>query len=68
MLAETTVAMQDSVKPFIPHLMPVFLKMMQDSDEEVRSNAVYGIGVLTEHGKDAIFEYPFAIWGLVLVE
>ena len=58
MLAETTVAMKEAVHPFIPHLLPVFHKMMQDDDEEVRSNAVYGMGVLTEYGAENAFQYP----------
>ncbi|XP_072013320.1 importin-4-like [Amphiura filiformis] len=68
MLAETVVALKESVQPFIPHLMPVFLRMIQEEDEEVRSNAVFGIGVLTEHGKEQIFQhYPTILQALSAV-
>lgn len=48
-----------SVKPFLNHLQPVFLSGMKEENEEVRSNAVYGLGVLAQNAGDIVFEYPF---------
>uniref|UniRef100_A0A2L2Y6J1 Importin-4 n=1 Tax=Parasteatoda tepidariorum TaxID=114398 RepID=A0A2L2Y6J1_PARTP len=48
-----------TVKPFISHLQPVFLGGMRDENEEVRSNSVYGLGVLAENAKELVFDqYP----------
>lgn len=58
-LAESVAAMKEGVAPFVGRLLPVFLAAARDGDEEVRSNAIYGLGVLSEFGQDAIFpEYP----------
>ncbi|XP_033113593.1 importin-4-like [Anneissia japonica] len=58
-LSETIIAMEDCIQPFAGHLVPVFVQGMQEDDAEVRSNAVFGIGVLAEHGKETVFShYP----------
>ena len=44
--------------PFVPHLYPVFMKVLQDEDSEVRSNCTYALGVLAEFGGDPIYAYP----------
>lgn len=56
-LAESVAAMKEGVAPFVGRLLPVFLAAARDGDEEVRSNAIYGLGVLSEFGQDAIFPY-----------
>ncbi|KAL7977766.1 hypothetical protein Chor_009715, partial [Crotalus horridus] len=44
---------------FVPHLLPLLMGAARDEDQEVRSNAVFGLGVLAEHGKEAMYEhYP----------
>ena len=57
-LAESVAAMKESISPFVSHLFPLFLAAANDEDEEVRSNAIYGLGVLAEFGREAIFSYP----------
>ena len=44
--------------PFVPHLYPVFMKVLQDEDSEVRGNCTYALGVLAEFGGDPIYAYP----------
>uniref|UniRef100_A0A8C3ITC4 Importin 4 n=1 Tax=Chrysemys picta bellii TaxID=8478 RepID=A0A8C3ITC4_CHRPI len=43
--------------PFVPRLLPPFLGAARDSDPEVRSNGVFALGVLAEHGGEAL-HYP----------
>ncbi|XP_054711020.1 importin-4-like [Uloborus diversus] len=45
-----------SVQPFLVHLQPVFLSGMKDENEEVRSNAVYGLGVLIQNAGSLVFD------------
>ncbi|KAG8196440.1 hypothetical protein JTE90_012265 [Oedothorax gibbosus] len=65
-LAEIVSVMQPgSVKPFIAHLQPVFLTGMRDENEEIRSNAVYGLGVLAENAGELVFDqYPLYLQSL----
>jgi vesicle coat complex subunit len=44
---------------FVPQLLPLFLELFKDESDEVRNNAVYGIGEMVLHGKEALFSYPF---------
>lgn len=37
---------------FVPQLLPLFLQGACDGDDEVRSNAIYGLGVLGQNGED----------------
>ncbi|KAG1652178.1 Importin-4 [Nymphon striatum] len=58
-LAEVIDVAKKGIQPFIKHLLPVFLKGMKDEDDEVRSNSVYGLGVLALHsGEKLNQEYP----------
>lgn len=59
-LAEVVHSMQlEASRPFFTRLLPVFLGGMKDDHEEVRSNAVYGLGVLVENAADISFpHYP----------
>ncbi|XP_026575306.1 importin-4-like [Pseudonaja textilis] len=44
---------------FVCHLLPALLGAAHDKDQEVCSNAVFGLGVLVEHSREAMFEhYP----------
>ncbi len=56
-LSESIVGMGDATHPFLQHLLPVFLHMAHDEDEEVRSNAVFGLGVLAQNGGEAAFPH-----------
>ncbi|XP_063971757.1 importin-4-like isoform X1 [Lytechinus pictus] len=56
-LAETVCAMKGGIAPFAETFLTIFIRLTQDSDEEVRSNAVFGLGVLAEHGKDTIYQH-----------
>ena len=51
--------METAIVPFVQHLYPVVMKAVQDEDDEVASNATYGLGVLAAFGGDAMFAYPF---------
>lgn len=45
-LGETIEAVGPSIAMYADTLYPVFMKMVKDEDEEVRSNSVYSLGVL----------------------
>ncbi|XP_034255922.1 importin-4-like [Thrips palmi] len=42
---------------FIPELLPLVLQMSQDNHEEVRNNAIYGLGELVLHAKEVTYPY-----------
>lgn len=44
---------------FVQELLPLALQMSQDEHEEVRNNAIYGLGELVLHAKEATYPYPF---------
>jgi hypothetical protein len=44
---------------FVPQLLPLFLQVSRDESDEVRNNAIFGIGEMVLHGKEALFPYPF---------
>jgi len=50
--------MGDAVSGFVAPLYPVVMATMKDDDEEVRSNAIYGLGVLVANGGEAALPYP----------
>uniref|UniRef100_T1IJ37 IPO4/5-like TPR repeats domain-containing protein n=1 Tax=Strigamia maritima TaxID=126957 RepID=T1IJ37_STRMM len=58
-LAQSCENMSDGVLPFVPRLLPIFLTTVRDEHEEVRANAIFGLGVLAEHGKASLYEYPY---------
>lgn len=51
-------AMGYTIIPFVQHLFPVFMTSLKDEDDEVRSNAIYGLGLLAFYGGDIIVPYP----------
>ncbi|XP_075067258.1 importin-4 [Mixophyes fleayi] len=58
-LAESVVALHEATVQFVPQLLPALLSAAHDEDNEVRSNAVFGLGVLAEHGGAAMHtHYP----------
>ena len=48
-----------AILPFVQPLFPVFINSLKDEDDEVRSNAIYGLGLLAFYGGDIITPYPF---------
>ncbi|KAM9329952.1 importin-4 [Gastrophryne carolinensis] len=58
-LAESIISLGETVMQFVPHLLPAMIVGAQDKDAEVRSNAVFGLGVLVEHGGASLHKhYP----------
>ncbi|XP_066460134.1 importin-4 isoform X2 [Eleutherodactylus coqui] len=55
-LAESVVSLGEATAQFVAQLLPPFITAAQDKDNEVRSNAVFGLGVLAEHGGAAMFK------------
>lgn len=43
------------VDKFVPTLLNLWLTGAKDSSEEVRNNAIFGLGEMILHGKDRVF-------------
>lgn len=56
-IAECMEALGPCSAQFVGELLPLILSMSQDEHEEVRNNAIYGLGELVLHAKEAT--YPF---------
>ncbi|XP_049829697.1 importin-4-like [Schistocerca gregaria] len=56
-LAECLPELGPYTKEFAPQLLPVFLQLTEDESEEVRNNAIFGVGVLCQFGKEALFSH-----------
>jgi len=57
-VAETLQSMGDAASGFVAPLYPVVMATVKDEDEEVRSNAIYGLGVLVANGGQVALPYP----------
>ncbi|XP_068954024.1 importin-4 isoform X2 [Petaurus breviceps papuanus] len=64
-LAEAVQGLGPSSAQFVSRLLPVLLGATRDSDAEVRSNAVFGLGVLMEHGACPALEHFQKILGVL---
>lgn len=64
-LAESVEALGTVSGKFVPQLLPLFQQGAYDEDDEVRSNAIYGLGVLGQHGGEAILSHYHAILGVL---
>lgn len=64
-LAETLGGLGRATAPFVPRLLPPFLGAARDPDPEVRSNGIFALGVLAEHGGEALLPYPDPWRGLL---
>jgi hypothetical protein len=53
-LADTIHASGSAAAAFVGHLYPVFMTVTQEENSEVRSNAIFGVGVLAENGGEAM--------------
>ena len=49
-LAECMEPLRGALDPFVPHVLPVFLRLAFDEDDDVRNNAIFGMGELALHG------------------
>jgi len=45
-IADSMEPLAGVLEPFLPHLLPLFTEMLKDSEDDVRNNAVYGMGEL----------------------
>ncbi|KAM6200920.1 importin-4 [Rhynchocyon petersi] len=57
-LAESIQGLGAASAQFVSRLFPVLLSNAREADPEVRSNAIFGLGVLAEHGGRPAQEYP----------
>uniref|UniRef100_A0A182MKQ1 Importin N-terminal domain-containing protein n=1 Tax=Anopheles culicifacies TaxID=139723 RepID=A0A182MKQ1_9DIPT len=58
-LAECFEGLKEFTRNWIDSLLPIFLAGVQDRNNEVRSNTVYGLGEMVKHGKECTFgHYP----------
>lgn len=48
------------VEKFVIPLLQLWQTGAKDPNEECRNNAVYGLGEMILHGKNAVFVYPFS--------
>ncbi len=58
-IGETLYEMGEASAEFCEVLYPHFLNMTQDEDEEVCSNAVFGLGVIMANGGQVMQPYPY---------
>ncbi|XP_031560296.1 importin-4-like isoform X2 [Actinia tenebrosa] len=56
-ISEVVLALGPATIPFVQHLYPVFVGALKDPDDEVRSNATYGLGLLVMNGGDVMVPY-----------
>jgi hypothetical protein len=58
-ISETIDALGDATSHFVGALYPIIMATVLDEDEEVRSNAVFGLGVLAANGGASVLSrYP----------
>ncbi|XP_070283085.1 importin-4 isoform X1 [Myotis yumanensis] len=65
-LAESIQGLGAASAQFVSRLLPVLLNATRETDPEVRSNAIFGLGVLAEHGGRPAQEYFSKLVGLLL--
>ena len=56
-LAEVIESIGETTVTFVDTLYPVFLRMVKDEDAEVRSNAIFALGMLATNGGDKMKVY-----------
>uniref|UniRef100_A0A2R9B573 Importin 4 n=1 Tax=Pan paniscus TaxID=9597 RepID=A0A2R9B573_PANPA len=64
-LAETIQGLGAASAQFVSRLLPVLLSTAREADPEVRSNAIFGMGVLAEHGGHPAQEHFPKLLGLL---
>uniref|UniRef100_A0A9L0RYF5 Importin 4 n=1 Tax=Equus caballus TaxID=9796 RepID=A0A9L0RYF5_HORSE len=65
-LAESIQGLGTASAQFVSRLLPVLLSTAREADPEVRSNAIFGLGVLAEHGGRPAQEHFPKLLGLLL--
>ncbi|XP_004463436.1 LOW QUALITY PROTEIN: importin-4 [Dasypus novemcinctus] len=65
-LAESIQGLGTASAQFVSRLLPVLLSAAREADPEVRSNAIFGLGVLAEHGGRPAQEHFPKLLGLLL--
>ncbi|PNF42980.1 hypothetical protein B7P43_G09585 [Cryptotermes secundus] len=56
-LSESMEPLGPRIGQFVPQLLPLFLQVSRDESDEVRNNAIFGIGEMVLHGKEALFPH-----------
>ncbi|XP_062500910.1 importin-4-like [Corticium candelabrum] len=56
-ISELIQSVGTAVVPFVRHLLPIFVNSINDTDDEVRSNAVFGMGLLAAYGGKEIVRH-----------
>lgn len=56
-LSESMEPLGPRIAQFVPQLLPLFLQLSRDESDEVRNNAIFGIGEMVLHGKEALFPH-----------
>ncbi|XP_011314194.1 importin-4 [Fopius arisanus] len=56
-ISECLSGLKHTVAAFVPQLLPLFRKRIEDPSPEVRNNAYYGIGELVLYGKEAVYSH-----------
>nr|CAD7264449.1 unnamed protein product [Timema shepardi] len=56
-LSECMEPLGPRVAQFVPQLLPLFLQLAKDESDEVRNNAIFGVGEMVLHGKEALYPY-----------
>ncbi|CAG2066245.1 unnamed protein product, partial [Timema podura] len=57
-LSECMEPLGPRVAQFVPQLLPLFLQLAKDESDEVRNNAIFGVGEMVLHGKEALYPVP----------
>ncbi|MBZ3881348.1 Importin-4 [Sciurus carolinensis] len=65
-LAESIQGLGAASAQFVSRLLPVLLSTAREADPEVRSNAIFGLGVLAEHGGRPAQDHFPKLLGLLL--
>ncbi|XP_062992581.1 importin-4 [Elgaria multicarinata webbii] len=64
-VAEAIQGLGQAAISFIPRLLPQLTEAARDADKEVRSNAIFGLGVLAEQSGEALYEHYPKLLGLL---
>nr|CAD7462078.1 unnamed protein product [Timema tahoe] len=56
-LSECMEPLGPRVAQFVSQLLPLFLQLAKDESDEVRNNAIFGVGEMVLHGKEALYPY-----------
>jgi len=64
-LAECMEPLHGQLEPFVSHILPVFLKLVHDEDDDVRNNSIFGLGELVLHAGQVMFEHFTNLLGVL---